>query len=636
MKRKFIWVVASGLVVVAMLLAACAPAPAKETAPVAPTAPVVKETAPYAPPPAVKEAAPATPTAPAAETNTVKFTLTKLDGTVVEKQIEKPKYGGMLIDARSVVILAWDEAYQAPWTLATSLWPTNENLTSLDWKRGPEGTGELSLKFADYFSPKFVIGQLAESWELADATTLIFHIRKGVRYGLNPKSEASRLMNGREFTADDVVFNIKRIYFDIPTSTMYGMLGVSRPTEVYAKDKYTVVVKAPPGKVGETFDALGGMTKMFPPEVIKKYGVMILWENVVGTGPFFLTDYVPMSSATWVRNPNYWDKDPFFPENQLPYYDTFKALIIMDSSTRLAALRTHKVDYGVPATPEDAKVLIKSNPEIKYIRYFGGLCTLMGFRMDKPELPFQDIRVRKALLMAVNNQEILDTYYSGDAWLLNYKLAPIPEYLANGWHTPYEQLPPEIKEIYTYNPVKAKQLLTEAGYPNGFKTEVVVNAAAPVDIDRLTMVKEYWRKNLNVELFLDIKDYSVFMSIYQKKTMPQMLFLGRAGMPRSMYLCRKGNMYNWAMIDDPKVEQYYNDITAAYFDPPTVDKLMKAMNLYVLGQAYYYFPPSPNSYLFWMPWVKGYSGETSMGPYQSGIHYKYVWIDQALKKSMGY
>ncbi len=634
MKRNLIWVVVSGLVVVALLLSACAPAPTTPSAPAAPTAPAAPAapTTPSAPAtPAVKESAPAVPE------NMVKFTLTKLDGTVVEKLIEKPKYGGTFIENRSTVILAWDEAYQAPWTLSTNLWQTNDNLLILDWKRGPEGTGELQLVFPDYFSPKFIVGQLAESWELADATTLIFHIRKGVRYGLNPKSEASRLMNGREFTADDVVFNIKRIYFDIPTSTMYGMLGTSRPIEVSAKDKYTVVVKAPPGKVGETFDSLGGMTKMFPPEVIKKYGDMNKWENVVGTGPFFLADYVPMSSATWVRNPNYWEKDPFFTENQLPYYDTFKTLIITDASTRLAALRTHKIDIdnGLPS-PEDAKLLMKSNPELKYLRYYSGTCNTMGFRMDKPELPFKDIRVRKALIMAVNNQEILDTYYGGDGYILNYKVAPIPEFLANGWHTPYEQLPPEIKEIYTYNPVKAKQLLTEAGYPNGFKTEVVVSASSPENIDRALMVKEYWRKNLNVELLLDIKEFGTFMSMYQRKTMNEMLFLGRAGQPRSMYMCRKDNMYNWGKVDDPKVEQYYNDITAAYFEPEKVDKLMKEMNLYVLGQAYYYFPPTPNLYRFWMPWVKGWSGESQMGPYQGLAGLKYGWIDQTLKKSMGY
>ncbi len=634
MKRKFIWVVVSGLVVVSLLLAACAPAPAKETAPATPATPAApaKPATPAAPAtPAVKEASPAVP-----ETM-VKFTLTKLDGTVVEKLMEKPKYGGTFILSMASVILAWDEAYQAPWTLAYSLAPTSEDLMEGDWKRGPTGTGEFSWGWSENFGPKSWTGLLAESYEMPDSITAIFHIRQGVHWALNPASEASRLVNGREFTADDAVFNIKRIYIDTPTSTMYGMLGESRPTEVYAKDKYTVVMKVAPGQMAPAFHDVSQLTKMVPPEVVKKYGDMNKWENVVGTGAFMLVDYVPMSSATWIKNPNYYLKDPIFPQNQLPYLDRVKELIIPDLSTRLAALRTGKVelDTGVYKR-EEVLPLLKDSPNLKSRRMPPSGCAMFGFRMDKPELPFQDIRVRKALIMAVNNQEIVDTYYGGDASPLTYKIPPIPEYIANGWYTPVEQLPPEIKEIYTYNPVKAKQLLTEAGYPNGFKTEVVFNVASADYADIALMVKEYWVKNLGVDLKLDIKETAVATSLYQRKTFNQMLYWGRAGNQQLMYTVRKGNMYNWAMVDDPKVEQYYQKISADYFDTPKLDKLMNEMNLYVLSQAWYWPAPRNFNYRLWQTWVKNYNGEMSAGVYSHFEIAKFISVDQELKKSMGY
>ena len=83
-----------------------------------------------------------------------------------------------------------------------------------------------------------------------------------------------------------------------------------------------------------------------PPEVMQKYGDMTNWKNSVGTGPFMLTDWIPGSEAVYVRNPNYWMKDPIGPGkgNQLPYLDGVSIVILPDASTQQAALRTAKID----------------------------------------------------------------------------------------------------------------------------------------------------------------------------------------------------------------------------------------------------------------------------------------------------
>ena len=69
------------------------------------------------------------------------------------------------------------------------------------------------------------------------------------------------------------------------------------------------------------------------------------WRNVVGTGPLRLTDVVEGSSVTWEKNPDYWGYDEKFPHNRLPYIDEYRSLLMPDMSTRLAALRTGKIDY---------------------------------------------------------------------------------------------------------------------------------------------------------------------------------------------------------------------------------------------------------------------------------------------------
>ncbi|KKS33599.1 MAG: Extracellular solute-binding protein, family 5, partial [Parcubacteria group bacterium GW2011_GWC2_42_13] len=106
----------------------------------------------------------------------------------------------------------------------------------------------------------------------------------------------------------------------------------------------------------------GSYVRIVPPEVVAKYGDMSKWYNAVGTGPFLLTDYVPGSQALLPRNPNYWKKNPVGPGtgDQVPYIDALQYLIIPDASTRLAALRTGKLDRMANLTFEDAGQIRKN------------------------------------------------------------------------------------------------------------------------------------------------------------------------------------------------------------------------------------------------------------------------------------
>ncbi len=611
MKKRALWLILSCLMVVALVLSSCAPNVEPTPTTPAPTTPI-----PTTPAPAPITPTPTTP-APAPET-------------------EVPKYGGTLIDAFPIPHDSLD-CYSVTGYTAYTLHMTNEQLLTGDWTRGPAGTNEYDWWII--FQPaEFEVGCLAESWDIPDESTIVFHIRKGVHYGLNPQSEASRLANGREMTAEDVAFCIQRKW------TPPGYFGVSKKgwfQSATATDKYTVVVKfnsSVPGFGGtaRVFEYVSEYENIYPPEIIAKYGSMKDWSVSCGTGPFFFVDYVPGSSYTFARNPNYWMKDPIGlgKGNQLPYLDQVKWLLIPDKSTRIAALRTAKVDHLGGSkdnlTLNDKESLLKTNPQLKWR---AGLCpkpwSLYG-RMDKPELPFKDIRVRQALQMAIDCKKIKDEYYGGQAEIITLPVSSVFKDI----YTPLEELPESTREIYTYNPEKAKKLLAEAGYPNGFKTTVLCYDAG---VDLMSIVKDYWAK-IGVDAKIDLREWSIYNRIRVARTHEEMVIyesgLGSASYAHS--ITDPSNQGNLCMVNDPYCNERFDQIWALENIGKEAKRaqLMKEYTLHFLTQVYAIQVPDPYVYNIWQPWVKNYHGENSISYADEPNWAKYTWLDQDLKKQM--
>lgn len=168
------------------------------------------------------------------------------------------------------------------------------------------------MTFADRFVPYagYDVGGLAESWERVDLLTKVYYLRQGVRWHDKPP------VNGREFVADDVVWSFNE-YLENPRSILYG-----KDITVTALDTYTVEIKM--ANPEEIWGRIGGHVVINAPEVAAAPGGYSDWQNVTGTGPYILTDYVTDSSLTFERNPLYWRSDPFYPENQLPYPDALR------------------------------------------------------------------------------------------------------------------------------------------------------------------------------------------------------------------------------------------------------------------------------------------------------------------------
>ncbi|MBI2288270.1 MAG: hypothetical protein HYU83_04780 [Chloroflexi bacterium] len=197
-------------------------------------------------------------------------------------------------------------------------------------------------------------------------------IRKGIHWAVDPDNAMSRLVGGRELDAYDVEFNIKRNFNMLPTypePNAYALVRLTPneyPVSVTVTDKWTVMLKGRAGFLGSTFYYIGQAVTILAPEVVKAGKNFEDLKNYVSNGPFILKDYVRASATTFIRNPNYWRKDPVGPGkgNQLPYLDGVKYLIIPDVSTRVAALRTSKTDSERLLSQENADSLLKTSPQL--------------------------------------------------------------------------------------------------------------------------------------------------------------------------------------------------------------------------------------------------------------------------------
>jgi len=387
-----------------------------------------------------------------------------------------------------------------------------------------------------------------------------------------------------------------------------------------------------------TWEMISGWITIQPYDVVNKYGDLRDWRNSVGTGPFMLTDYVIGSYSTFVRNPNYWQTDPCGPGegNQLPYLDGVNYLTILDASSRIAALRTAKIDFLTAVDDEDAEPLIKASPELQYIRHLTTGQSQMWFKVD--EKPFDDIKVRQALHMAVDYQAIVDYYYGGSAIIVAFPSAPIAGYEA--LYTPLEELPESTRELYEYNPEKAEQLLDEAGYPGPNRLTFSCLCWSEASIDILSIYINDLAK-IGVTLNLDVKQKAVFDSMRLARNFKgalaydnQDVITSASPLKHQEYVC--GTAKNSSGICDP----YLDSLEAKIWSFESAGKedvrqaAAKAFNDYALSQAYVIDSPCYYVYKLWWPWVKNYYGVAGVGYFGNDDNTKFIWIDQDLKKEI--
>jgi peptide/nickel transport system substrate-binding protein len=487
-------------------------------------------------------------------------------------------------------------------------------------------------------SSDYVGGQLAQSWEFTDPSTFVVNLNQNVYWqDIYPT-------NGRQFTSADVVFHYDRAYglgdgFTTPAPSESTLAAYKQLISVTATDKYTVVFKwAIPNPEFIMENLMQVSTSAHCEEnsdAVQLWGNLNDWHHAIGTGPFILTDFVDSTSATLERNPDYWGYDERYPQNQLPYIDKLNILIIANSPTALAAMRVGKLDAIGSAAFTDAQNMAKTNPNILQVNAPNLNSPTIDPRNDLA--PYNDVRVREALQMAIDLPTIAKTYYGGTA-------SPYPSTMTSnfltGWGFPYSQWPASLQAQYAYNPTQAKQLLAAAGYPNGFNTDLVVDSA--VDINLVEIFQSYFAAigvNMSITQMLSAS-WSSYVMTNHKNDALAMRTSGNLGFTFEPFTQLQryipGTSTNYMMVNDPVFNAFYPAALAASTSD-AVKAIVQQANQYVAQQHFVISLIQYNNFCLYQPWVKGYTGQlygfyvTSSGLPMLSFYQARFWIDQNAK-----
>ena len=621
MKRGVIWIVLTVLMVTSLVLASCSSSTTTSAANTTTTASAAITTT------TTTNVSPSTTTTSTAAVTTAVTTTSTGNWW---DSLGTPQYGGTLTDYSNQDFGLWDPYNSS--SLATCISAYMEGLYGDDWALSPS-----IFDFSTGFRPTdYVTGLLALSWEFTTPGTYIVHLRQNVYWQNIPP------LNGRQFVANDVVYNFGRDFghgdgFTTPSPALATNPLTSSITSVTATDNYTVVFQFNTPNVEfilESMEAVGE-DPIAAPDAVTQWGNLNDWHHAIGTGPFILTDYVGGSSVTFVKNPNYWGYDERYPQNQLPYVSTVKILVIPDLATGLAAVRTGKIDVMENIGLQNAQAMQKTNPRVVQLTMPGTQGGTVDPRVDKA--PYTKINVRVALQEAIDLQSIATNYYGGTC-------SPNPQSLTSsdlkGWGFPYDQWPASLKAQYAYNPTDAKALLAAAGYPNGFNTDCVADSSG--DINLLQIVQSDFAA-IDVNMSIQLMDPTTWTNYVRTQHLQDALAfrssgsLGMSYQPfRQFIRYQTGYVANYEMVADPTFDAFYPAALAA----TTIDQvkaILQQANEYLSQQQWVISLLNPSSFNVYQPWLKGYAGQSfamtggSSGPMMFGYYGSRFWIDQSLK-----
>ena len=406
------------------------------------------------------------------------------------------------------------------------------------------------------------IPSLAESWEQPDDLTYIFKLREGVKFH-----------NGREMTAEDVKYSFERVLN--PDTAAIGKSYYDSIDTIEVVDTYTVkfTLKEPFAPFMTNLTSLYGA--IVPKEVVEENGNLM--QKACGTGPFMLKEWIPDNKVILEKNPDY------FVEGE-PRLDAIEYYVMTDESARVAALRTGSVD--VIKLPASSIPLVEGNADINILEYQSNDYSYVGFNLDLDK--FKDVRVRQAISLAINRQEIIDLVYDGNAKVTGF----VPEAMGR-WAIDFQA-----EELYQQNIEKAKQLMAEAGYADGFETTIAVGLLD--DINATGEVLQKQLEQIGIKATIQNLESGQYVDAWKNRTHEMMVGRNGAGTDPNravaFFFSSTGSANVWG-YSNPEVDELCNQgkVTVDEAERESIYKEAQKLivndvpNLFIASPMEYYF-----------------------------------------------
>lgn len=402
--------------------------------------------------------------------------------------------------------------------------------------------------------------ELATDWEISDdLLTYTFTLRDGVTWhDVDP-------VNGRPFTSADV-----KATFDNILAEGHQAALLANVESVDAPDDLTVVLNLSAPFAPLLNNMASHFMWILPAEAFEEGYDRT--NTVIGTGPFLLDEREVDVKTTYVRNPAYWDTDEN--GNQLPYLDGIETLVINDTQQVIAAFKAGEIDIVTNAmSPELRDQLMGDFPEAFYGEWIDAGMGQIGVNVDRP--PFDDIRVRQAISLAIDRDGMGDTIRGGGTVPSN--VAPA---LAD-----YVLPEDERREYLQYDPDRAIELLAEAGFPDGLDATLIATDRYGASYTAQTEWVIEDLKAVGINATLDMLDYATYFGSrwpdveYDLQFGPQTPFLEPDEWLRLQM--RSDGARNWYNINDPELDALL-DAQLAIVDPDERAEAIREIQRYAL------------------------------------------------------
>ncbi len=447
---------------------------------------------------------------------------------------------------------------------------------------------------------------LAERWEQPNPTTYVFSLRKGVKFH-----------DGRPLTADDVVFThefIRNPANDFPIASL--LTPVQRTEKV---DDFTVRITA---KEPSPFllQRLADRNMFILPKHVIERGDDLA-KVAIGTGPFKVKSFDADSRSEYVRNADYWQEGK-------PYLDGLLIHWTLDESTRLAALIAREIDLWAAPDKKQTETVLQTVRDVQVQRVTPVYGDALVMPLDRP--PFNDVRVRRALHLALDREALIKTAAQGEG-IINPPAMP-------GHKEGYAIPPADLIKLPGYRQPKdpdlaeAKRLLAEAGFPEGLKTTLLYDKRRSTE-SRLAEPLAGAVRRGGFDMELGGRDRPEYVKALRDRSY-QIALDFTADMELNSrqypYLHSKGSQ-NTMGLADPKLDAILEGIDKA-MEKSEQKRLALELQRYLLETLYHIPTIEMPAYQVQQPWVRGYQADQAVSSFFEQPSTTNTWFDQEVRK----